>query len=48
MTSKDKVLPKKIGMVHLKGINDESYQKFTDSQLRREIRVMVSIINNRW
>ena len=47
MTSKDK-LPKKIGMVRIKGINDEPYKKFTDSQLRRESNVMISIVNNRW
>ena len=47
MTSKDK-LPKKIGMVHIRGRNDKSYQKFTDSQLRRESNVMISIVNYRW
>ena len=48
MTSKDKVLPKKIGMVHIKGVNDKAYQKFINSQPKREPQVMISIVNNRW
>ena len=48
MTSKDNVLPKKIGMVHLKGINDDAYQNFINSQPKRESNVMISIVNNRW
>lgn len=48
MTSNNKVLPKRIGMVHIKGVNDEAYQIFINSQQRRESNVMVSIVNNRW
>lgn len=48
MTSNNNTLPKRLGMVHIKGVNDEAYQNFINSQPKRENNVMISVVNNRW
>jgi hypothetical protein len=41
-------LIKPIGMIHIKGINDEEYAKYIASLKPSTECVMVSIVNNRW
>jgi hypothetical protein len=38
----------KVGMIHIKGVNDEAYNKYIASLKPVENNVMISIVNNRW
>ena len=41
-------LIKPIGIVHIKGVNDEAYAKYKASLKPSTEQVMISIVNNRW
>lgn len=39
---------KPIGMILIKGVNDEAYAKFIASQKPVKTKWMISIVDNRW